>query len=378
MAGNFYPKKKQGNAENEAFNLLKTRIKEKSIGGAYIFRGQEEYMKRFYFSELCKASGDAVANVNVIDDEDFCAEVLLDAVNTAPSIDYSDSFFADEVQTPSAVRIIKAVCPAVGKLSDREMLALAEMCADVPADVCVVFYFHHTEDGRRAKEYEKSIKLLSELDGICDVEFCREAPTSPLLKKWVKRHFDAKKCDIDAAGVEYFINAVGNDMSTLAGEIDKLCTYLADRNPKTVYTADIDYVCIRNTEARLDDVTRGALTGDYAKAMAAFCVLAAEKTPETYIFGAISNKVNELCTVEHYKSAGLSQADIAKTAGIRDFVVKNDFAMLETLSRRSRQNTGVCDKFVAILAEYDIKLKSFAADKYLLLENMIFKLSNAK
>ncbi|MBR5527590.1 MAG: hypothetical protein IKV97_01205 [Clostridia bacterium] len=331
-------------------------------------------MKRFYFSELTKGSGDTATNVNVIDDEDFCAETFLDAVNTAPSIDYSDSFFDDEPQSAPSVRIVKAVCPAVGKLSEREKQALFELCEFLPQGVCVVFYFHHAEETRRVKEYEKSTKILSEIHGILDVDFRREAPTSPLLKKWVKRHFDAKKCAIDSAGVEYLINAVGNDMSTLAYEIEKLCTYISSRSEKTVYNADIDYVCIRNTEARLDDISRGALTKDYKKAIAALCTLASEKVPETYIFGAVSNKVSELCTVEYYRASGYSPADISKRAGIRDFVVKNDITLLDSMARSSRKGGSVCDKYIKILAEYDVKLKSSAGDKYLLLQNMIFKM----
>ena len=92
MAGYSNYKNNKKSSDNENLSELKARIKEKNPAGIYLFRGEEEYMKRFYFSELCKSSGDTDSNVNVIDAEDFSYEKLLDAVNTAPAIDYSDSF----------------------------------------------------------------------------------------------------------------------------------------------------------------------------------------------------------------------------------------------------------------------------------------------
>lgn len=372
-----YKKKQAADSDSaQKLSMLKARIKEKNTCGIYLFRGEEEYMKRFYFSELKKASGDADSNVTVIDSDSFSLEKLLDSVNTVAAFDYSDSFFADEDGFSSSVRVIKADGCDLSKLSEREKSALSELFASFPTGVCLVFYYPYNP--KKEKEYTKSYKLLSDCDTVLSLEFCRESPTSPLLKKWVKRHFDSKKCDIDPAGVDYFIEAVGNDMSTLFYEIEKLCAYISMREVRTVYNDDIDYVCIRTTEARLDDVSRGAIEGDYAKAISAFSVLKAEKVQETYILGAISNKVSELYTVEYFRNNGISQQEICAKTGIRDFVVRNDFRTLDILLRRVKSGTkSPCDSMIKLLSEYDTKIKSSAGDKYLMLENLIIKLCKA-
>lgn len=368
--------KKKTVQDTSALDFLKERIKEKALSGMYLFYGEEEYLKRFYFSELKKASGDET-NVTVIDADDFSFEKLFDAVNTVASFDYTDSFFADEPQTESSIRVIKLYAPDLSKLSNSEKDTLLQLADNFPSGVCAVFYYPHNP--KKEKEYAKSKKILSESASVLSVEFALYPPTSPLLKKWVKRHFDANKCSVDMQTLDYFITAVGNDMSTLVSETEKLCSFLSSRSEKTVYITDIDAVCIRNDTARLDDVARGAIEGNYGKAISAFSVLRAEKMPETYIFGAISNKVSELSTVEYYKTKGLSVPDISAKTGIRDFVVKNDFRLIENLkNRRKTKYLNITDAYTAIVAEYDIKIKSSAVDKYLLLENMIFKISSVR
>ena len=369
-----YNKKQQRSSDNENLSELKARIKEKNPGGIYVFHGEEEYMKRFYFSELCKSSGDSDANVNTVDADDFSYEKLLDAVNTAPAIDYSDSFFADEVDFSAAptVRVIKADCAPLDKMSDKEKSDLSRLCEYFPDGVCLVFYYPYNQ--KKESDYAKSIKILAKCENVLDIEFLHESPTSPQLKKWVKKHFDVKKMVIDAQSVDYFIESVGNDMCTLLSEIEKLCAYASHKNLPAVYNEDIDFVCVKNTQAKLDDVTKGIFDGDYPRAMAAFSLLKAEKESEIYIFGAISRKASELYTVDYFKSKGMNMAEISAKTGIRDFVVKNDFRILINLYARYPNGANPCEKFIKIISSYDEKLKSSAVNKYLLLENLIFKL----
>lgn len=369
-----YKKKTKPN-DNDGTEILKERIKTKALSGMYLFYGQEEYLKRYYFSELAKAAGDNT-NVTNIDADDFSFEKFFDSVNTVASFDYSDSLFTDEPEN-SAIRVIKLYAPDLSRLNAAEKDTLIQLADNFPAGVCAVFYYPHNP--KKEKEYEKSRKLLCESKSVLEVNFSLYEPTSAPLKKWVKRHFDAHKCSIDMQTLDYFINAVGNDMSTLLSETEKVCSYLALRSEKSVYNADIDAVCIRNDTARLDDVARGALEGNYAKAIAAFSVLRSEKMPDTYILGAISNKISELSTVEYYKSIGLSVPDIAAKIKKYDYVVKGDFRLIDAIKGRRRSKySNITDVYTEIVAEYDTKIKSSACDKYLLLENMIFKIASVR
>lgn len=376
--GTGYYSKKKTAAESENLRVIKARIKEKKPSGIYIFRGEEEYMKRFYYSELCKAAIDSDSNITVINSEDFSYEKLADAMTAAPAVDYSGSFFDDgsdlSDKKREAIRVIKLQEAPVYKLTEKEKNSFENLCRKIGSDVCVIFYY--TNNPKKEAEYSKSIKILSKTEGILDVEFCREAPSSPQLKRWVKKHFEAGKCVIDAQSVDYFIETVGNDMCTLLSEIEKLCAYAAYKKLPAVYNEDIDFICIKNTEARLDEVAKGVAEGDYSRAMKALVRLEADKMPETYIFGAISNKISELYSVDYYKRRGMGAAEISAKTGIRDFAVKNDLKYLSSIYDRgiSEDGENPCKKLVHIVAEYDIKLKTSPVNKYLLIENMIFSL----
>ena len=391
---NFYSKKKSP-VSADGLLKLKSRIKDKCPSGVYLFHGEEEYMKRFYFSELCKTAQGGEANITVIEAENFSYEKLLDAASAAPAIDYTDSFFDDEAESADtvALRVIKAEEAPVFKFTDSEKKAFEELCKNLPGEVCIVFYYPFNQ--KKESEYAKSMKVLDGC-GVLNVGFFHESPTSPQLKKWVKRHFDVKKCVVDAPTVDYFIETVGVDMCTLLSEIEKLCAYASQKALPAVYNEDIDFICIKATEAKLDDVSRGVIDGDYPRAAAALARLKAEKLSETYIFGAVSNKINELYTVDYYQNLGMSVQEICSKTGMRDFVVKNDIRALSSLYSRKRNPGSVslsaamkmgnekntekkavsnpCERLVAILAEYDVKIKSFPSNKYILLENMIFRM----
>ncbi len=376
MAYTPYNKKKAQGSASENLSELKVRLKEKNISGVYLFRGEEEYMKRHYFSEIVKAAGIDSSNLSVLQGADFSPEALYDAVNTAAAIDYSDSFFDDISDgTADTMRVIKVVDPKLKGLSDKQEKLLFSILGDGADDVCIVFYFSCFSD-EDDKKFQKGIhKKLCESS--LDINICHEAPTSPLLQKWVKKHIEAKKCLVDSASVSYLIEACGCDMSTLIFEIEKLCAYVGNKEGRAVYNEDIDYICIRNTEAKLDDVSRAVFSGNYEKAERALRVLLSERVSEIYIFGAVANKFSELSTVEYYLSCGLSPFEISQKTGIRDFVVKNHVSTIATLTRRYGKKGSVSDKYISILSEYDEKLKSSAVKKGLLLENMIFKMCKA-
>ena len=74
MAKSSYtPKPADVHAAN--LGILKHRIKEKNLSGAYVFYGEEEYTKNFYYSELVKACGNKALNVKTHYAEVFTMEL---------------------------------------------------------------------------------------------------------------------------------------------------------------------------------------------------------------------------------------------------------------------------------------------------------------
>ena len=204
------------------------------------------------------------------------------------------------------------------------------------------------------------------------MEFLHESPQSASLAKWVKRHFDNGHTSVSAETVSYLIGQVGADMSTLLFEIEKLCAYASAEKKEAVTKEDVDFVCIKNTDARIEDISRAVLDGVYSDAVRALAVLLREKVAELYIFGAVTNKISELSAVDYYKSQGLYKTDIAAKTGIRDFVVGYHLQSLASLART--RAPGVLGRMIGILDEYDVKFKSSPCDKTILLQDLLLKL----
>lgn len=398
MAASPYAAGKGAGAKNAApsdgLRILKERLglgtgaKSGSLSaGVFLFYGEEEYLKRSYYEALLRASHADADNITVIDEDDFSFEKLYDAVCTAPAEDYAAaSLFTDENAAPqTSFRIVRAEGAPAARFSDREKKALTALLSPeaLPPHVCVVFYYRYNP--KKETEYSKSIKLLAAVPGVVDVPFVHELPQSASLRRWVKRHFDAAHCTVDAGCIDSLIETVGTDMSALDFEMQKLCAYACAheqaRGGRTVLQSDVEALCTPSVDARLSDAVRCLISGNYGGAEKVLTELRREKQSETYIFGAISKQIAELCTVDACRKEGMREKEIAEKANLRDYAVRNCLRMLDTLDRDTARfprgrGEGPCAYFARLLAEYDEKLKSAPSDKYLLLDNLAFKLTH--
>ncbi|MBR3996395.1 MAG: DNA polymerase III subunit delta [Clostridia bacterium] len=359
-----YKKTYEKNAENskQAENELKRRLREKDVQGVYIFTGDEEYMKRHYFSELCKASGDKV-NISVlrgdVDFGQFC-----DELSSVPMQEFS--LFGDAIENDNSKRVIKLDSPDFSKLSDREMADVYNMLSDVGEMTIVVIYFSNI-DPVKGKANTAIIKRLSENALVCD--FQRAQPGDTNLLRWIKRHFDKDKIKISPEDIRYLCDSVGTDMCLLANETEKLCAYLGFCARDTVTREDIDYICIKNTEAITFDVTNAISERNFEKATDALSKLRKTKTEPLLIFGAISKMATDISIVSSLQREGRGIQEIIGASGLRDFVVKKYLAVL------SASSSGYAKRFADTCLEADAKLKR-RSDGYRILENLVFLLIN--
>ncbi|MBE6704020.1 MAG: hypothetical protein E7583_02040 [Ruminococcaceae bacterium] len=357
-----YGKKEDNSKENLA--ELKRRLAEKAPAGVYVFSGDEEYMKRYYFGELCRASGESV-NVSVLRGEVDFGE-LCDEISAVPMQEFS--LFGDSDPTASNIRVVKLDSPDFSKLSEREMSDVYDMLSDVGDMTVVVIYFSNI-DPVKGKSNTAIIKKLSENALVCD--FQRAAPGDPTLLRWIKKHFDKEKIAIDQNDVRYLCDCVGTDMCLLANETEKLCAYLSFQKRTAVTREDIDHVCIKNTEAITFDVTNAISAKNFEAAIDALSKLKRTKTDPLMIFGAISKMATDMSIIYSLSREGRGTAEIINLSGLRDFVVKKYTASI------SAGGKGYVKKFADACLDADAKLKR-RSDGYRILENLAFTLINLK
>ena len=354
--------------------ILKDRIKAKNVGGTYIFYGDEEYTKNHY-SKLLTDESENKLNVTCFYGEEFTLPDFLSACETS-AVESFDMFSmmdeGDDDSDDGAFRVIKLYSPDLSGLSKKDTDYFLEFLSDLPDKTIVIFWFYEGEDEALTKALYKKISEFA-----LTVNFRREPIGSSILITWILRHFSKAKLNVDRHVAVYLCQTVGNSMTDLKNEIDKLIDYLRYENRDTLEKQDIDFICIKSTTAQIFDIASGALSGNFLKAARALNVLRDKREPPILIFGTISKSINDLCLTDSYIKKGVALPVIAKTTQTPEFIIKNSAAYLTS---RSRDFSGgnsfpeICSK---LSLEYDKKLKSSRTDGYELLLELIFKLSYA-
>ncbi len=355
--------------------LLKERTKTEDKSGVYLFYGDEEYTKNHYTNLLLREAGSNL-NVTSFYGEDYTLEAFISACETS-AVESLDMFSLDTEEEAAdgdgALRVIKLYHPDLSSMSKKDSEYFLEFLQKLPEKTIVIFWFYM---GSNEVVLKNSLyKQISEF--ALTVNFKREAVGSSALITWILRHFSKAKINVDRYVAVHLCQTVGNSMTDLHNEIEKLIDYLRYENRDTLETKDIDFICIKSTTAQIFDISSGALSGNFVKAARALNVLRDKRESPLLILGTISKAVSDLVTTDILIKQGVPVASIAKEMKIGDFIVKNNSATLTQRNRDFRGKetfAGACSK---LCLEYDKKLKSSRTDGYELLLELIFKLSFA-
>ena len=362
-------------AEVHAGNVseLKKRIKEGRVSGSYVFYGDEEYTKNFYYDELTGFCGNKSLNIKTLAGTDFTFNDFINSCDTVSAQSF-DMFALDEENEEKApCRLVRLISPKLDALGKKELNEFLSRIEDPDEGVIIVLWLYAGEQDKINKGIYKKIA-----DASLVLNFCREAIGSPSLAAWIIKHFKKGNIDIERSVAMFMCTYVGNDMTTLKNEIDNCINYLNYENRTELTTADIEFICKKSESAQIFDISDNALKGDYAAAMAAFSTYAKlAKSPEraaSGVFAPILKAVFDMCTVERFLKLGENQTVIAKKAGLHEFVVKK-YANLINMRNKSFNGKGTYAEYASGLCiEYDMKNKGSATSRYELIRELIFKL----
>ena len=355
-------------------NVLKDRIKSKDVGGCYIFYGDEEYTKNHYCKLITEASGEKL-NTTSFYGSDFTLPDFLSACETS-AVESLDMFSMMDEESDnsegSLFRVIKLYSPDLSDMSKKDEDYLIGFLKDLPEKTIVVFWFYSGEEEAALKGIYKRISEFA-----LTVNFRREKVGSSILITWILRHFAKAKINVDRYVAVHLCQTVGNSMTDLKNEIDKLIDYLNFENRDTLEKADVDFICIKSKDAQIFDISNGALSGNFIKAAKALDVLKDRREKPVIILGTVSKAVSDLCLIDSCMKQGMTIPVISKQYAISEFIVKNYAAALNSRARDFSGNNSFAKTASKLCIEYDKKIKSSRTDSYELILELIFKLSTA-
>ncbi len=336
--------------ENVAFQELKASIREKNIGSFYVFYGEEMFLLRHYLGQVKKILIDELTesfNYHRFNHETFDVQAFADAVENLPMMAQRTMVQVDDVD--------------LFKLSEDERNKMAQLLSDI-ADYCTVIFTYETVAWKLDKRYKK----LS--DVICDhakiVEFAKQNQRD--LIAWITRHFAVSKKTISTDLCAYLIDITDGTMTSLSGEISKICAYSGG---DVIKKSDIDAVTEPVLDAVVFQISDLLAQGKYPQALQKLEQLIKMQQEPLAILGAIGTHFRRIGTAKTLLDNGKGSAELQKLLDIRDYAAR------KTMDSARHFTPQFCHNAVNLILQTDYRIKTSFDDANRLLEMLLLQLA---
>lgn len=243
-------------------------------------------------------------------------------------------------------------------LSDDKFKMLTDSLTNIGEDV--VFAMCEEKVDKRSKLFKFLTKNGS------SEEFAKESEET--LKRWVAGYLGNSGKKITAAAAEYLITEVGNDMTLLSLEMEKLIAWCLERNEVTIN--DIDTVCTHQVNGKIFDMITAISEHRQKEALALYYDLLTLRESPFHIQSLLVRQYNNLLSVRDGLDKNYSYVMIADKTGIKDWLVKKMSYIAKKMPLlKIEEAIEACAK-----AEEDIKTGNMV--DVLAIELLIISLSN--
>lgn len=325
---------KKSAKSDAVYQKLKADIAAGTPETAYIFYGEESYLREYYLGQLRKLlipEGFEEFNYHRLEGRDLTAQSLGEMAEAMPMM---------------AERTLIVVTDwDIFRLSEDQREKFIAFLEDVPPYCCVVFVYDTIE----YKANRTMKKLCAALDRhVQTVEF-RAADSSDLVV-WIVRRFKAMGKEIDRRTAEYLIFTCGGLMTGLVPEINKIGTYAKGG---TITQKDIDAVADPVLDAVVFDMTNAITAGDYDAAARRLDELLKQQQEPIMLLGAIGRELRRIYTARLAIDTGRDKYWLMDLWGY-----KSDYPVKLLLGAAKKASGDWCADAVKMCQVLDRRLKS--------------------
>lgn len=328
---------------------LDKKIKNGFLDGAYLFYGDEPYLKEHYVKKLRES---------VCPDPDF-------AVFNHVRIEDGDiDRFIGELSSPALFgggRLVELRGTDFGKLSSDRLDSLCAALDEVDG-VCALIDALPDELPEGTPK-RPSAPLAALTKAASTLKFERQTPAR--LAGWLERHFAAAGVKADAEVCRFMVDFCSADMYILASEVEKLAAYAKSVGLASVGIDHVRLVCSPNKVFGAFDFSNALIANDRRAAFAVLAAMKKRREPPERILGTISKISGELLAVRTMTDSGVPRAEIGKILGIADYPLGL------RISAAARSTPEKLAAALRAVNEADKKLKTTSTDGYLLIEQLI-------
>lgn len=330
---------------------IKEQIKTSSFSNAYLIYGEESYLKDFYISQIIKKVIDPAFdsfNLHRFEGKDTSLDDIIKDAQMLPMMSEYNLVYVRDYPVEK---------------SKNDMALIKEFLDDVPDTAIFILCYDSLAVDTKSAAFRKLITYFDNTGAVVNMEKRSEREVAKLLVSGAKR----RKATLSMDDAQYLISVSGNDMTVLLNELDKLCGFVQGG----VITKEIiDNMATKCLQAKIYDLSKAVVSGNSQLAYNVLDGLFYMKEDPVRISSIIIGVYVDMYRVKCAKTAGQSYSDVAKHFNYknREFALRN--ASRDCAEMSEQQLRASLD----VIAETDVKLKSTAIDKRLLLEELVVKL----
>jgi len=316
----------------------------------YFFFGEETFLLNHYLGQLRKILLDPLTesfNFHRYNSENFSVQEFADSVENLPMMAERTLVQVDDVD--------------LFKLTDAEREIIAQILTDIPEYCCIVFT-HLTVAWKPDKRFKKLWEAI-EKNGL-QVEFAKQDQRD--LTAWITRHFAARQKRISTKLCTYLIDITDGTMTTLIGEIEKICAY---SGADEICKDDIDAVTEPVMDAVVFQMTDMLSEGKYVEALLKLHQLLKLQQEPIAILGAVGSHFRKISAARVLLDRGKTSSELQKLCGITDYPARK----IMDAARRFRPE--FCARAAELVLETDYKMKTSFDDSERLLEILLLELA---
>jgi DNA polymerase-3 subunit delta len=326
----------------------------------YVLVGEDDYSLRQALEDIKKSISDPAAlmtNTTVLDGKTVTPEQLRNADETVP--------FLAEKRLVVVEGLLERFEPP--RKSDRkkpsrqadrseEFKKFVDLAGAVPPFTELVFI------GSGIKASNPLLREFSTLTRVQSFPLLKSAQLAPWIEKRVKQVCGS----ISPQAMTALVRFVGNDLWTMANEVDKLVLYTAGRR---IEEADVKAVVSHTREEKVWELINAVLESRGGMAQEALQQLLQQGMAPAYLLASLSSQVRTIFLVREMRVGGKSQHEVQSKLGLN-----SDFQMRRAWEQSQKHSpTRLCELYHRLL-DTDESIKTGKMEGEIALEMLVAEL----
>jgi DNA polymerase-3 subunit delta len=312
----------------------------------YLLTGEEQYLIDETIDKFIQ-SKPTLSESSIIrfDLEETPVEVVLEEADTFPFLDDYKIIIANHANFLRAQDKTKEPV--------EHNLELLEAWLQNPSPTATVLFIAPYEKLDARKKITKTMKSKTTLIEANRIKG-RDVTT------WIQHEVSTYGLSINSSVGEYLVQQVGDNLLTLASEIQKMAAYLNFSGDITHQI--VDELVPRTPEMNIFTLTESYIEGNVPKTIAIYHDLLHNGEEPIMLTSLVSGQIRLMLHVQSLRKQGYQQHQIAKELKVHPYRVKL------LMERKSYPSEDRLMQIIQRLAEIDYKLKSTSGKRELLLE----------